>query len=131
MQTLWECQSQSVSFEAWKFIYQLVLQCIPVERTLPLILGVSEIYLPPLSAHLVMFLIGPWEMQQDWQNMGMVSLKVIVINAVQRGMILQSGKENHFLKGKEVLLAIFVPFETFKCIKYNMYNCFKMKDQSN
>ena len=30
--------------------------------------------------------------------MGMVSLKVIVINAVQRGMILQSGKENHFLK---------------------------------
>lgn len=55
--------------------------------------------------------------------MGMVSLKVIVINAVQRGMILQSGKENHFLKGKEVLLAIFVPSETFKCIKYNMYNC--------
>lgn len=98
----WDADAVRVSFSLlWalrpeRLYTNLCYSVFQWRETCPSILGVSEIYLPPLPAHLVMFLIGPWKMQQDWQNMGMVSLKVIVINAVQRGMILQSGKEKHF-----------------------------------
>ena len=63
----WDADAVRVSFShLWalrpeRLYTNLCYSVFQWRETCPPILGVSEIYLPPLPAHLVMFLIGPWK----------------------------------------------------------------------